>query len=124
MARERIGEVREGASGGMASPPARRRPPLAYRASLALVSLVVVLLPLVYVALVAALGWGVWWYAEQAGRFLGSQISLAYVVVRFGPVVAGAVLFFFLLKPLLARPTQRRAPHVLRPEEQPFLFDF
>jgi Zn-dependent protease with chaperone function len=122
--RERIREVREEALAALVPLFARRAPPLAYRASLALVSLVVALLPLVYVALVAALGWGVWWYAEQGDRFFGSHISLAYFVVRFGPIVAGAVLFFFLFKPLLARPAQRRVPHVLRPEEQPFLFDF
>src|SRR5260221_12272882 len=98
----------------MASPLARRRPPLAYRASLALVSLVVVLLPLVYVALVAALGWGVWWYAEQGGRFAGGTYTIAYGVTRFGPIVVSAGLFSFLLKPRLAHPARRREPHLLQ----------
>lgn len=118
------GKVREEALAALATLLVRRRPPLAYRASLALVSLVVVLLPLVYVALVAVFGWGVWWYAEHGGRFAGSTLSLLYVVVRFGPIVVGAVLFFFLLKPLLARPAQRREPHMLHPEDQPYLFEF
>lgn len=120
----RAGEVQEEALAALTLPLAHRGPPFAYRASLALVSLVVVLLPLVYVVLVAALGWGVWWYAEQGGRFASRISGIPYVVVRFGPIFVGAVLFFFLLKPLLASPAQRREPHVLRPEEQPFLFDF
>lgn len=104
---------------------ARRRPPLSYRLSLMLVSLVVVLMPLIYAGIVAALGWGVYWYGANGGEILeGLENSRAYVFVRFGPLIVGTVLVFFLLKPFLARPAKGPEPTSLDPEDEPFLFDF
>ncbi len=43
----------------------RHRTSIAYRFSLAIVALVMVLLPLIYLAIIAGVGWGAWWHTTH-----------------------------------------------------------
>ncbi|MCP3918359.1 MAG: M48 family metalloprotease [bacterium] len=118
-------DVRKEALIALKRPVERRETPAMYRVSLMLVSVLMVALPLVYVAIVAGAGWGVYWYATHGAElFADVESSRAYVLGRFGPLVIGGVLFFFLLKPLLARPAKRAEPYSLDPASEPFLFQF
>lgn len=130
--RERSGQERDAAADPLAlvlaqleRPPGRRRTAWAYRLSLALVTVFMVALPLVYVAIVAATGWGVVWYVLHEASFLDRVDSVhAWVLVGVGPPVIGGILFFFLLKPLLARRERYAKAHVLTPEEEPEIHGF
>ena len=89
-----------------------------YRLGLALVAGAMVLLPVIYVALVALAAWGWWLYLSEillAGRTGANVFTLA-------PLAVGGVVIFFLLKPLLARDSRRAKPLTLAREEAPGLF--
>ncbi len=86
---------------------ARTQSPLPYRFSLIVVALAMVLLPLVYLAIIGLFGWSVWYYATHGYAVLSTQTdSLRGIVILFmlylGPLLAGGLLIFFLIKPIFA----------------------
>ncbi len=96
-----------------------------YRGALAIVAVAMVLLPLVYVALVGGAAYGVYWFATHGWSLLsgiGSFKLRGFVFVT--PLLAGAILVLFMIKPLLARPARQGEPRRLRREEEPLLFAF
>ena len=96
-----------------------------YRFAMALAAAVLIALPLLYVALVAAVGWGAVWWATEAGAFVGNGTDglrgTSFVVARFGPTLVGAVTFLALLKPLVAKPAKHGEPVTLSREDEPLL---
>ena len=100
----------------------RRGLPLAYRAGLALSAVVMILLPLSYVGIIAAIGYGVFQYAYRAfGFFAAEHNSLLMVVGYGGPLVAGTLVILFMIKPLFAPSARIAAPAILDLEQQPQL---
>jgi Zn-dependent protease with chaperone function len=100
--------------------------PWHYRAGLFLVAVAMLLLPLVYLALIALTGYGVLWHlGHNAGiwneRDLG---ALAKLLMYFGPAVVGGLLILFMVKPLFARQARAAEPILLRPADEPLLFAF
>ena len=98
----------------------------AYRVGLVVVAIAMLILPLVYVGLIMAAAAAVWWHLTQntwivtgEGR-AGIWRLLAYV----GPAVVGCVVAFFMVKPVLARPSRRVDPILIEPESEPDLFRF
>ena len=103
--------------------PTRLSP--AYRLGLVVVAMAMLLLPLVYLGLIVLAGLAVWWHLTAnlwilEGRSGGFWKILAYL----GPAVAGVVVVFFLVKPVLARPERRREPVPLDRDAEPVLFAF
>ena len=103
--------------------PTRLSP--AYRLGLVVVAMAMLLLPLVYSSLIVLAGLAVWWHLTAnlwilEGRSGGFWKILAYL----GPAVAGVVVVFFLVKPVLARPERRREPVPLDRDAEPVLFAF
>ncbi|MBL8111515.1 MAG: M48 family metalloprotease [Acidobacteria bacterium] len=101
-------------------PPARTA--LSYRAGLLVVSGLMILLGLVYLAVVgAALAFDLWLLYQAAGELRhGLRGALLLCVPLFG-----ALLFtVFLVKPLIAPRRHERPVVSLHPTEEPFLFDF
>jgi len=102
---------------------------LLYQAGLLLVALTMVLLPLVYLAMVMAAGWGVYYFAVHC-RFLvtsmqgGPRLYLLKLLVYGGTLFVGAVLVFFMVKPLFARRQKRAQPLALNPGVDATLFAF
>ena len=84
--------------------------PVTYRLGILLVSMVMVLLPLIYVALICLVGFGVYYHLVNHVEMLGAGrgrgkifVFLAYVA----PLVIGAISVLFMIKPLFARPAQQ-----------------
>ncbi|MCP4571414.1 MAG: M48 family metalloprotease [bacterium] len=96
--------------------------PLLYTVGLFLVTVVMVLLPVIYVGLIAGAGYLTYLHAvENVGILSGSGTRfrlLAYVA----PLVAGIVVCIFMVKPLFARPARGPEPISVEPEEEPLLF--
>lgn len=114
------------AFGDRIEPP--RTPPF-YHLSLMLVAFFMVLLPLVYLGLVAAAVWGVCWYATHATGLLtpvrgASRLFLFNLALYLGPLLAGAVTVLFMFKPLLARRVERVQPLTINPGAEPVLYAF
>jgi len=102
---------------------------LGYRLSLTLVGVVMILLPLIYLAMILGIGWGLWWHlVNDVGMLtdhkLRGKAAAMPVLAYVAPAVIGAVLVAFMVKPLLARRPKDAEPHSLRPEDEPTLFAF
>lgn len=106
-----------------------------YRFGIVLVSFVMVMLPLIYVALIGAVGWLVWYHAVNhtgmisaaggvgSGRNAGRAVVLAFLAY-LAPIVAGAGLVLFMIKPLFSKPATDSGRRTLKPDDEPLLFEF
>jgi Zn-dependent protease with chaperone function len=99
-------------------------PPASYRIGAAAVAVVMLLLPALYLAVVAAVAaltilWAIHGTALFAGR-VGSNAAVLYLV----PLFAGATAVVFLLKPLLARRPAPPKPRSVSRDEEPVLHEF
>lgn len=103
--------------------PARLSP--AYRLGLFFTALAMLVLPLIYIGLIAAVGYGVWWHLSSDAWLLTARSGGIWrAVAYFGPAIAGLILMFFMVKPILARPANRMDPVPVWPGQQPVLFQF
>lgn len=109
-------------------PIARPKVSLLYRLSLVVVSLAMVILPLVYVAMIAAAAYGVHYWATHFTSLLqfrgGLRVTLFMAIVYLTPLLAGSVMVLFMIKPLFARRGRGASPLALNPGAEPLLFTF
>jgi Zn-dependent protease with chaperone function len=100
-----------------------------YRIGLVLVALMMVLLPLVYLALVAAAGYGVFYYATHFSFLThytqgGVYFYLAKLLCYVAPLFSGSILVLFMIKPLFARRAPKAQPLAMNPAMEPALYAF
>lgn len=98
-----------------------------YQAGLGVVALAMVLLPLVYIALIVAMGWLVWWHLESHTGLLSATHSRAFLLALLfyvGPAVAGIIFVLFLIKPLFSRAPKPPPSFKLEEAAEPLLFAF
>lgn len=95
-----------------------------YRFALTSTALAMVLLPLIYVGFIGAVAWGVWRWKEIALEMLENKIHFITLLIAVTPFLAGVVVIFFMLKPLLARRPRQAEGHILTPGENPLLEDY
>ena len=104
------------------------RPTPMYRASVLLVAGIMVLLPLIYLALIGLVGWAVYWHASTNhvifGAVRGRNAIQGALFLYAVPLVLGALIMAFMLKPLLARPPKGPTPRKLDPHKEPLVFAF
>ena len=98
---------------------------MAYRAGLVVVALAMLLLPLVYLGIVTAAGAAVWWHVTRDTWLLEGKGGIQWrLLVYLAPAVIGGALVFFMVKPILARPSKRQEPVPIDPDAEPALFAF
>ncbi len=104
-----------------------------YKSGLAIVAAFMILLPVVYLALIAVAvrllywhattHWG--WFAIREGVRVEVLPWIWWSLLYLAPIGAGAILVFFLVKPLLMIPfIGRGRSRSLRRSGEPLLFDF
>lgn len=93
----------------------------AYRIGLLITAVAMLLLPLLYLALIAATGAGIWWHLTE-NSWLLEKSSQWRTLTYITPAVAGGVLMFFMVKPILARSTTRQEALTIDRASQPILF--
>lgn len=106
----------------------RTRPTIAYRLGALVVALVMILLPVIYLGLITLAGYGVYYHAVYNTDMLETEVRgrgkifilLAYVA----PIVCGAILVVFMIKPLFARAASQQRTRSLVREREPLLFAF
>jgi Zn-dependent protease with chaperone function len=87
------------------------------------VALVMLLLPLLYVALVALTGYALYFHAVTSYAVFGKTHSVyAMLVVYVGPLLAGIILLLFMLKPLFAPGRKTPPPISLDHGQEPLVF--
>jgi len=105
------------------------RSPWGYKASILLVAFVMVLLPLAYVGLIVGVCYLLYLHAVHDTSMLSvkhtSGNSEVYLFLLYmAPLLAGAGLILFMIKPLFARPQRRDKPRSLTRQGEPLLFAF
>lgn len=104
-----------------------RRIPVTYRITLALSAFAMVLLPLLYVALIVAAGFGLKYYAIHGTAIFqvrgGGGLSLWLLALYLAPLIAGAIMLVFMIKPLFAPAVRRSDAFTLDLAQEPQLRD-
>ncbi|HWB11252.1 MAG TPA: M48 family metallopeptidase [Pirellulales bacterium] len=98
-----------------------------YKLGIALVVAFMLLLPVFYVALIGLICLLLGWHAVQDTGLLQvghGRAAVVPAVAYVAPLLAGAILVFFMFKPLFARPVRRGKPRSLNREQEPLLFAF
>jgi Zn-dependent protease with chaperone function len=103
-------------------PIARSPMSMGYRLGLAVVSLMMVLLPAVYVGLCFGMGFGIYTYATDSTFLLG--LKQVGIIAYFAPLIAGCIGLIFMVKPLFTRPHRIAAHLDITREQQARLFQF
>ena len=103
----------------------RVRSTFAYRFGILFVTFAVLLLPLIYLTLIAAVGYFVYWHATaNVGIVKAVRNVWGILFLYVGPLVAGAILIVFMIKPLFARPARGGLGRKLKHGQEPLLFAF
>ncbi|MFI5381065.1 MAG: M48 family metallopeptidase [Tepidisphaerales bacterium] len=97
---------------------------IGYRVGLVLVAILMLVLPLIYVAMIAGVVWFVFLYAVNGLALFGSTGARAALIGYLGPLLLGGTLVVFMVKPLLRRRWSRGAEMELRRKEHPLLFEY
>jgi Zn-dependent protease with chaperone function len=100
-----------------------------YQVGLLLVSVVMVLLPLVYLGFIVAAGWGLYFFATHCASLLtpmrgGGRIYIVQLFLYIAPLFMGVVLLFFMVKPLFAGRPRHAQPLALNPGVESTLYAF
>jgi len=100
-----------------------------YRSWVAIVALLMVLLPLIYLAIIGLIVASLGYHAVHSLKLfqnLGLWAGSGYVagMIYLVPLFAGATVVIFMVKPLLARPARREKNRVLDRQAEPLLHDF
>lgn len=104
-------------------PIPRVKTSLLYRLGLLLVTIVMVALPIAYVALIIVVGALVYYHATtNVGILEGSGSARGRFAAYAAPIVAGCTIILFMLKPLFAPRAKRVMGHTLSPNQHPYLF--
>lgn len=134
-------------SPGMGSPPKSRarsplyrfdgriepvRPSVLYLLGLAVTAFFMILLPLMYLGVIAGAGYLTYWHASNyhwiRGNFSGGTARASvwiFIVGYLFPLVAGLFTVLFLIKPLVARSSYREEePVTLDRSQEPRLYSF
>lgn len=110
-------------------PVARTPVSVFYRVGLLLVTVMMILLPLVYLAMIVAAAWGVYEYGTHLTFLLhytygGFHFMLLRWMAYFGPLFVGIVLVLFMVKPVFARRAPQAQPLAMNPALEPALYAF
>jgi len=103
------------------------RVPPTYRLGILLVTVVMIILPLIYLALTLLVSYIVYYHTVNniwligAGRGRGVIMSF---LLYLAPIIIGVILVLFMFKPLFSRPAKPAAREPLDREKEPLLFAF
>ncbi|MBN2024673.1 MAG: M48 family metalloprotease [Pirellulales bacterium] len=112
---------------GLSEPLPRVDLALGYRLAILLVGAVMVLLPVVYVGLIGLVVYAVAYHAANDVGILGmvrGRAAIVPLVLYAGPIVIGAVMVLFMVKPLFARDARSMRTRSITPKSDPLLFAF
>jgi hypothetical protein len=98
-----------------------------YQLGILLTTVVMVVLPLIYLAVIALVCLLVWWHMTYnhvivgAARGRGAVMTL---IIYLAPLMIGVIVIVFMFKPLFAPPAKEGRRHSLTPTSDPLLFEF
>lgn len=117
----------EGVAAAIEGPIAPVRATLTYRLGILLSLAAMLLMPVVYLALIAGACYLVYLHAVTNTVIFESvrgRATAYAALVYLAPLVAGPVMILFMVKPLFASPARHQKTRSLRRESEPVLFAF
>lgn len=112
---------------GFSGPMEPVRVTMRYRLGALVTALFMVLLPLVYLAIIALVIYGVYLHAVHNTGIIGAargRGAILTLIVYVAPLVIGGISIFFMIKPLFARAGSDGRTRSLTPMSDPLLFEF
>ena len=112
---------------GFSKPIKPVRKSIFYVFALLMVTLLMLILPLLYLTFVAGVGFGTYWHVMNNQWLLeaGYGRTRAFFVMAYVAVpIVGAIATVFMLKPLVARPAKQPRTRSLTRKGEPLLFEF
>lgn len=103
---------------------------LTYRLGIMIVAAVMMLLPMLYLALIGVIAWGVYYHAVNhttifaATGVRSGKAMIGLAIVYIAPIVAGALTIVFMLKPFFAPVGSAGRTRALSRQGEPLLFAF
>ncbi|MBT5876729.1 MAG: M48 family metalloprotease, partial [Candidatus Latescibacteria bacterium] len=98
---------------------------LPYQIGLIVVACAMIMLPVLYVGLIAATGYAVYSHALSpewiTGNVTSGRVSFS---LYLGPIIMGVIMVVFMLKPLFSRASLEREALSLTAENEPGLYNF
>lgn len=98
--------------------------PFRYQVSLFFTALAMVLLPLLYFAMIGALGFGLLLYVQYVPLPNPEDTSSSIMFLYFTPLIAGGVFVAFMIKAMFPGHRPSRDSQTLKPEDEPLFFAF
>ncbi|GMQ91177.1 MAG: hypothetical protein BMS9Abin11_0484 [Gammaproteobacteria bacterium] len=98
--------------------------PLTYKTGLLLVGICMLILPLLYIALIVAAAYMVFYHATESATIFDSYSGFGAVMIYVAPIVIGSILVIFMIKPLFVRQGEQHKSVVLNPQQEKQLFSF
>ena len=110
--------------------------PFSYRLGLFLVTIVMIILPLLYVGIIAGASWGLYYHVEHHQDWLdveGNLRSYPYstrrtsygFILYAAPILVGGTLVLFMVTPLIPRFSKRARPlYTITRENEPVFYDY
>lgn len=95
-----------------------------YSLAMAGVALFVLLMPLVYLLLIAGVAIGTWWFGVSAFDWVAESPRLGRLIAYGCPIFAGVVLVFFMVKPVLHSIHPYARGTVIKLDKHPLLSTF
>ncbi|TWT29830.1 M48 family metalloprotease [Blastopirellula retiformator] len=98
-----------------------------YVISALIVSVVMVALPLIYLAFIGLIGYGVYYHLVNHVGMLGvarGRAAIFVFLLYIAPPVVASIGILFMLKPLFARPAYEHRTRSLTEKSDPLLFEF
>jgi len=98
-----------------------------YRFNILITTLVMLLLPIIYVGLICLVCYLVYYHATHNAGMMGAVRGrgVIFMVIGFiAPIIGGVVLVFFMFKPLLARPGNDDRRRKINAKGEPVIFWF
>lgn len=112
-------------------PITRPKTSVFYHAGLLFVAATMLLLPLIYLAMIGAVAYAVYYHAVHhwhpimdAGDFNTGHILILKFLIYFTPLAAGGIVVFFMFKPILAGRPKGAQPLALNPATERLLYAF
>ena len=101
------------------------RPTMLYRVWIVIIAVVMMILPMVYLALVVAVGYAVYWHAVHNVVIFQNVRNIRASLLLYGsPLAAGLVVLGFMLKPLFARSGKQSKVRQIDPNKEPLIVAF
>jgi len=92
-----------------------------YKLGLVVVAFAMVILPILYMALIAATAYSTWYYAVNYDAPDVSSV-MGKIFCYIGPLFCGITMVVFMIKPLFSRSTRSPFSHIVSAEHEPGLF--